>query len=239
MEISFQLDINLSTLYKYFQKRIFQMEDFYRSWIKIQEEATKTNPEYTEFQEASNNSLQEENEIQDATTSDPTDLVYESEDFQLFVKKESHKKQKLFRLQDHLFTLRIKPKEGVEMPFLSNILDFLHAGFIHILDEIKKFYNPEEHNIAYLTLFQQPMSSGLNTGAFDLQDAQAAGEITDRILSMLAQYLLSNQSLTLNDSFQVFVKILSIDHMKYQKSQNKRYNILLTKSSRRKQSMPR
>jgi hypothetical protein len=35
----------------------------------------------------------------------------------------------------------------------------------------------------------------------------------ERILSMLAQYLISNQSLELNESFNVYVKILSIDHM--------------------------
>lgn len=54
-------------------------------------------------------------------------------------------------------------------------------------------------------------------GGFDLQNSEAAAEITDRILSMLTQFLLSNQSLKLNETFKVFIKILSIDHMEHRK----------------------
>ena len=122
-----------------------------------------------------------------------------------------------------MFHLKIIPKETTASPLLLDILDFLHAGFLHILDEIKQFYNPEEHNIAYLTLHQKPMNSGLCTGSFDLQSPDSAGEITDRVLSMLAQYLLSNQSLALNDTFQVYLKILSMDHMDYRKTNPPRY----------------
>ena len=37
--------------------------------------------------------------------------------------------------------------------------------------------------------------------------------MVQRILSMLQQFLISNQSLELNESFNVYIKILSIDHM--------------------------
>ena len=53
------------------------------------------------------------------------------------------------------------------------------------------------------------------TGGFDLQDDDSALEMTDRVLSMLYQYLLSNQSLELNESFQIYLKILSIEHSKF------------------------
>ena len=36
--------------------------------------------------------------------------------------------------------------------------------------------------------------------------------MTDRVLSMLYQYLLSNQALELNNTFQIYCKILSVDH---------------------------
>jgi len=54
--------------------------------------------------------------------------------------------------------------------------------------------------------------------------SDAAVEMTDRILSMLSQYLLSNQSLTLNESFQVYLKVLSIDHSNYHASNPPRYD---------------
>lgn len=75
----------------------------------------------------------------------------------------------------------------------------------------------DDHNEAYLTLHQKPMINGLNTGGFDLQDENAAAEITDEVLSMLNQYLISNQSLQVNETFQVYIKILSYEHMEYRK----------------------
>ena len=39
--------------------------------------------------------------------------------------------------------------------------------------------------------------------------------MTDRLLSMLYQYLLSNQSLELDRTFQIYFKVLSIDHSIY------------------------
>ena len=41
--------------------------------------------------------------------------------------------------------------------------------------------------------------------------------MTDRVLAMLYQYLLSNQALHLNETFQVYCKILSIEHSSFQK----------------------
>lgn len=70
------------------------------------------------------------------------------------------------------------------------------------------------------------MINGLNTGGFDLQNPEAAAEMTDRVLSMLSQYLLSNQSLQVDETFQVYLKILSIEHMEHQQSKPKRYLFL-------------
>lgn len=58
------------------------------------------------------------------------------------------------------------------------------------------------------------MINGLNTGGFDLQDDNAAAEMTDRALTMLSQFLVSNQNLELNSTFKVYLKILSIERMK-------------------------
>jgi len=46
--------------------------------------------------------------------------------------------------------------------------------------------------------------------------------MTDRLLSMLYQYLLSNQNLELNRSFQIYFKILSVEHSKFKKTQPQR-----------------
>ena len=42
--------------------------------------------------------------------------------------------------------------------------------------------------------------------------------MTDRVLTMLYQYLLSNQSLELNETFQIYLKVLSIEHSTFNAS---------------------
>ena len=37
--------------------------------------------------------------------------------------------------------------------------------------------------------------------------------MVERILAMLSQFLISNQSLEINNSFRIYIKILSVDHM--------------------------
>lgn len=57
------------------------------------------------------------------------------------------------------------------------------------------------------------------SGGFNLQDENASAEMTERVLSMLYQYLVSNQNLQLNRTFQVYLKVLSVNHMNARKIQ--------------------
>ena len=51
-----------------------------------------------------------------------------------------------------------------------------------------------------------------NLGGFELHGDTSASEIVDRVLAMLNQYLISHQNLQLDESFKVYVKILSSEH---------------------------
>ena len=64
----------------------------------------------------------------------------------------------------------------------------------------------------------------LFSGGFDLQEDSSA--IVQRILKMLEQFLISNQTLKLNETFKVYLKILSIEHMNYKK-------VMMKKKSKR------
>jgi len=91
-----------------------------------------------------------------------TNLSYENDNLKLIVDSAGHKQEKRFRLQDHLFIMRIVAKEN-KMPLLSEILTFLHSAFLFIITKVKKFYKPEDHNIAFMTLHQSSLTNGLNT----------------------------------------------------------------------------
>ena len=95
----------------------------------------------------------------------PTDIVFENNLFKLIVEKAAFQRQKRFRFQDHLFYVKIEVKESDEpIPFLKDILDFLQQGLLHLMENLKTFYNENEENICYLTLHQNPMVIGLNSG---------------------------------------------------------------------------
>ena len=50
------------------------------------------------------------------------------------------------------------------IPFLKDLFDFLQNGLLHVMQNIKNFYNSRDENLAFLTLYQQPMVTGLNSG---------------------------------------------------------------------------
>ena len=133
------------------------MEDFYRRWLENFAAKTRT---YNEGAGEDSNEPTEPSKIQT-----PTDIVFENDSLKMIVKKGALKRQKNFRLQDHLFKFKIITKKPQEhLPALNDLFDFLHAALTHVLESIKSFYKQEDHNIAYLTLHQEPMVNGLNTG---------------------------------------------------------------------------
>ena len=102
---------------------------------------------------------------QNDNISDLTDILFENNDLQLIIEKAAFQRQKRFRFQDHLFHVKIKLKQSnLGVPFLKDILDFLHDGLLHLMAKIKGYYNEKDANICYLTLHQSPMVIGLNSG---------------------------------------------------------------------------
>jgi hypothetical protein len=154
-----------------------KMESFYKQWLeknKKENEETrntlKTNdlhmPVQQRSQQQSVTSIPINNEHENILQNDLRNkIIYENNRLQLYLEKGNHVHQTRFRLQDHLFYLKVKLKDSsAAPPLLRDILDFLQEAFNFILREIKKHYKPEDHNVAYLTLYQQPMICGLNTG---------------------------------------------------------------------------
>ena len=134
------------------------MADFYNQWLKRFDE----NRRRFVLQQGGD---EDQDEIQQPVPQQASDIAYENNSLKLIVEKSSFKRQKVFRLQDHLFKFKIvhkKPQE--QLPLLSDLFDFLHAALLHVLESVKTFYKKEDHNIAYLTLHQEPMVNGLNTG---------------------------------------------------------------------------
>ena len=145
------------------------MEEFYKNWLArfaqnrriFFQRGVQEGEGGDSEEDAAANSEEEENQI----PQNPTEIVYESDLLTLIVEKSSFKKQKNFRLQDHLFKFKvIHTKIDDKAPLLNDLFDFLHAALLYVLEQVKTFYNKNDHNVAYLTLHQEPMVNGLNTG---------------------------------------------------------------------------
>ena len=154
------------------------MESFYKNWLEKNKTenlqtnliplATEASDQRTVITPTSNTSL-EENEQQTVSVREPdqssidfssalSNIIFEDGNLQLTIEKGNHIKQRKFRLEDHLFYVKIKLKNPhSDVPLLRDILNFLEVGFDYIITQVQQFYNSDEHNVAYLTLYQQPM----------------------------------------------------------------------------------
>lgn len=141
--------------------------------------------------------------------------VYENDQIQVYIEKAIHQRHKQFRLQDFLYNVKIKVKDSSKKPLLKDLLDVLEKALCFILNTIRSNFKPEDHNVVYVDLFQSPMVNALNSGGFLLQDK--SNEVVERLLSILNQFLISenNLNLEINDTLKIFITIFSVDHVNY------------------------
>lgn len=139
--------------------------------------------------------------------------IYENEHIKIFVVKDYLKRQKIFKLDDHLYSLKIEIKDG-HPPLLSSLLDVLRQAFEFMIKSLKNFYPEDERNIMYMTIYQNSMQSALNSGGFELHGNQPQNMV-NYALNMLNRFLNSNATIKLDDSFCVYFKVLSVQHVNY------------------------
>ncbi len=80
------------------------------------------------------------------------------------------------------------------------------------------------HHQVYVTLIEKNLLKGLNSGNYNINTPSYI--IANRILSMLYNYLKSYQTLRLNPSFKIQIKVLSVSHMAHRRlmqARNRRY----------------
>lgn len=196
--------------------------------------------------------------------------IYENNQIEIYVCKEAFKKQKVFNIEDHLYTIKIRLKSG-EPPLLSSILkalekslefmvkqmqlhykngnfwtfcsisfpfyfflsfffffflqgEFLFAkskkialkGFAFLKSDFSFFFIPEPETLLYMTIYQNAMTSAIQSGAFQLGKNQA-NNMVHYSMNMLNNFLNSAENLRLDDSFIIYFKTVSAEHVNYKK----------------------
>lgn len=136
------------------------------------------------------------------------------------MQKADHQRQKVFRLEDHLFLLSCKLKKSRKPPLLSSVRDILANVLSHMIKDLQKYYDPKETNLVLLTIYQPGMTSALNSGAFSLQE-ESSKTILSYALNLFNRFVNSNADVKLNQGFKVYFKVLSYNHYLWPKTRVK------------------
>ncbi len=151
--------------------------------------------------------------VDDSRTKDPYiqgTKVFGDANFDVFVKSAEHKKSLKYNLSDHLYKVTVHQKDG-EPALLLDIEEPLKEALVKILDTLKTVYNKDNHHQVYLTIIDKNILNGLNSGNYALNAPSI--KIANWVCGMLYNYLKSKQSLTLNTSFNVKIKVLGVRHI--------------------------
>ena len=150
--------------------------------------------------------------------------VYEDGNLEVNVVKEMFRRQKVFRIEDHSYVMRIRLKnKQSEYPLLNSLFDVLYKAFTFMINNLKTFLPPidEEDNLVYLCINQDGMTNSLNSGSFRLQSVETE-DLVQSVLNMFEQYVNSDSTLNvLDNSFKCYFRVLSIPHVKVSKHRRK------------------
>lgn len=72
--------------------------------------------------------------------------IFEDNQLEIYVAKESFKKQKIFNIEDHLYTIKIRLKSG-QPPLLSSILKALEKSLDFMVKQMQLHYKDGKSNI--------------------------------------------------------------------------------------------
>jgi hypothetical protein len=170
---------------------------------------------------------EDEFEREEGNETEPFDTVttvYEDNNLQVNVVKEMFKRQKIFRIEDHSYVMRIKlKKKQSEYPMLNSLMDILYKAFTFMINNLKTFIpiRGEEDNLIYLCIHQDGMINSINSSSYWLQSVETE-RLVQEVLSMFDNYVNSDSTINvLDSSFKCFFRVLSVPHVQYSKHKRK------------------
>lgn len=92
---------------------------------------------------------------------------------------------------------------------LSSIEDILEKAFSAILENLKSFYKDTDENYLYMTLMQDSMQNPLRSSCYVLQSNETK-QMVSNLMSDFNRYVNSNDTIMLENSFQVFFKVIQL-----------------------------
>ncbi len=137
-------------------------------------------------------------------------IIVNNSDYLIRVKATSHARQTRYSLDDHLYNIWVEQKDRGPAPYLADLEEGLERALITVLNNLKDSYPMQRNYQIYVTIVDDSITSGLNSGNYSLRTP--SHKIARWMMAMLYHYLKSNQTMRLNRSFKIQVKVLSVTH---------------------------
>ena len=143
-------------------------------------------------------------------------MVFENPSLQLSVKRSHYKRGHKFSLHDSLFKVQIIPKNDTKSPlYFKDLLEIMDEGLKYIMTNLKSHFPDNQNAITYLTLYQKGMLNGLSTGGYELSNESE--NLVDKLMQMLSNFLISNENITVNNEFNIYVDVYSKKHTDFKR----------------------
>ena len=112
-------------------------------------------------------------------------------------------------------------KKKVNSPlYLSSVENILEKALLEILKSLKNSYEQEKESICYVTICQKTLVNPIRSGTYHLQENSLNG-LVNHIMTSFNRFLNSNKELKLDDSFEIYFKVLSSESINYEKHRRK------------------
>ncbi len=150
-------------------------------------------------------------------------IAFSDKNVDISVQSIANQRNTRFRADDHLYQINISTHRRTA-PLLLSLETAIREALTFILLKLKSMYGQNLHHQLYLTIIEQNILHGLNTGNYDINSP--ANVIVNRAMTILHSYLKSKQTLRLNNSFKIQIKVLShrhAQHLMYNKPNFKKH----------------
>ena len=124
-----------------------------------------------------------------------------------------------FSLEDHLFTLHFRKKVNTPL-YLSSVESILEKSLTEILQNLKNSYPDNGDNIVYVTICQKTLVNPIRSGTYHIQDNDLLG-LVNHIMASFNNFLRSATQLRLDDTFEIYFKVLGSASINYNKHRRK------------------
>jgi hypothetical protein len=154
-------------------------------------------------------------------------LIVINKDIEIKVRNISHKREIRFGAEDHLFDLRAYSRNNRKEPSILSVEAVIQKGLLYVVNQLRDYYKAKDNVQIYGTILQGNLLKALNTGNYNINypangvDVNGDERIVTSMMSMLSNYLQSFKSLSLDKTFSVQFKTLSLNHVNARKNVRK------------------